>query len=91
MLHLEYTGKFFKYAKKLPVKQQTKLINLLDLLSKNPFNKKLHTKPLTGKLIGFYSFRITREWRVIFKFMTSKNIQLIFTGHRKDIYKKKLR
>ncbi|HDH31673.1 MAG TPA: hypothetical protein ENH26_02770 [Candidatus Wolfebacteria bacterium] len=55
--------------------------------SKNPFNSKLHTKPLIGKLKGFYSFRITRGWRVIFNFLNHQKIFLIDVAHRKDIYK----
>lgn len=88
MLDIEYSSKFIKLAKKLPFDKQTKLADLIILLSKNPFHQKLHSKPLSGKLIGFYSFRITREWRVIFQFSSSKNIKLLLVGHRKDIYKK---
>ncbi len=88
MLDIEYNSRFIKLAKKLPLDKQAKLADLIELLSENPFHQKLHSKPLSGKLIGFYSFRIAREWRVIFQFKSSKNIILLLIGHRKDIYKK---
>ncbi len=88
MIKLVYGSHFLKSAKKLPPSIQNKLAVKLELLQKNPFHHLLHTKPLTGKLFGFYSFRITREWRVIFQFLDTENIKLIEVGHRKDIYKK---
>ncbi len=90
MLNIEYSSKFIKIVKKLPVDKQVKLADLIVLLSKNPFHQKLHSKQLSGKLIGFYSFRITREWRVIFQFISSKNIKLLLVGQRKNIYKKSI-
>jgi len=87
MVTVRYGDHFFRSAKKLPRKQQEKLAVLIELLSANPFNPKLHTKHLTGKLSGLYSFRITRDWRVIFQFVSSQEIQLIEVANRKDIYR----
>lgn len=86
-IELQYTKQFLKSARKLPHSQQQKLANLLDLLQEKPFTALLHTKPLTGELTGFYSFRITREWRVIFQFLSPTTIALIEVAHRKDIYR----
>ena len=87
MVTLVYSKYFLSQAKKLPKPQQEKLAELLDLLSSNPFHSKLHTKHLTGKLSGLFSFRITRDWRVIFQFLSAEKIKLINIGHRKEIYK----
>lgn len=87
MIELIYTNHFLKASKKLPILIQDKLAAKLEILSKNPFHAFLHTKSLTGLLSEFYSFRITREWRVIFCFLNSKTIKLIDVAHRKDIYK----
>jgi addiction module RelE/StbE family toxin len=87
MVSLAHTNSFLKSARKLPISQQNKLAELLEILQANPFHQKLHTKNLTGPLTGFYSFRITRDWRVIFQFLTPDKIKLIEIGHRKDIYK----
>ena len=87
MVILVYSNYFLKSARKLPKAQQNKLSKLSETLQKNPFHSQLHTKPLSGKLSGLYSFRITRDWRVIFKFISPDKIQLVDVGHRKDIYK----
>lgn len=87
MIEIFYSDYFIRSAKKIPLAQQEKLAYLLTLLQKNPFHSQLHSKPLTGKLFGFYSFRITRDWRVIFQFISPQKINLVDVGHRKDIYK----
>ena len=88
MLSLVYTNQFLKSVGELPKSQQNKLADLLETLQNNPFDSKLHSKNLTGPLTGFYSFRITRDWRVIFQFLNPDTIKLIEIGHRKDIYRK---
>ena len=88
MMDIVYGKAFLKSVKKLPVRQQRKLAGLLESLCKNPFYPSLHTKQLSGELAGFYSFRITREWRVIFQFINICKVKLVIVGHRKDIYKK---
>jgi len=87
MVQLIYSRHFLKSVKKLPIPIQEKLATKLELLQRNPFHPILHTKPLTGRLFGFYSFRITRDWRVILQFLAPEVIQLIEVGHRKDIYR----
>jgi len=83
---ITYGKSFLKSAKKLPFQQQKKLADLISLLQKNPFNSLLHTKSLSGPLSGLYSFKITRDWRVIFQFLDENTIKLLLVGHRKDIY-----
>jgi addiction module RelE/StbE family toxin len=83
-----YDNNFIKSAKKLPPKLKIKLDKLIDKLKVNPFHTFLHTKHLSGQLSGLLSFRITRDWRVIFKFVEPDLIQLVETASRKDIYRK---
>ncbi|MBI2459523.1 MAG: type II toxin-antitoxin system RelE/ParE family toxin [Parcubacteria group bacterium] len=52
-----------------------------------PFHPLLHAKRLSGKLAGLLSFRITRDWRVIFQFNDPETIQLLRVKHRKDVYR----
>ena len=86
-IELFYTKQFLKSAKKLPLKQQVKLARLLETLRNQPFSPILHTKPLSGPLTGFYSFRITRDYRVIFQFISPRAIKLIDAANRKEIYR----
>jgi addiction module RelE/StbE family toxin len=87
MMWLEYDRAFIKAAAVLPKAQQRKLAGLIEQLRKNPFNPLLHSKPLSGSLSGFFSFRITRDWRVIFQFLDADTIRLLDVAHRKDMYR----
>ena len=81
-----YTENFTKNVRKLDLKQQAKLTELVVLLKKNPFNPQLHVKKLSGKLSRVYSLRINRDIRALFKFLSPDGIILYDIGHRKDIY-----
>lgn len=87
MWQIVYTAKFLKSAKRLPKQTKQKLAQKLEVLRSDPFNLLLHTKALSGTLSGFYSFRITRDWRVIFYFPANKQIKVIEVAHRKNIYR----
>lgn len=87
MIHIVYGSNFLKSVARLPRNAQKKLARILALLQENPFHPKLHTKHLTTHLTGFLSFRITRDWRVIFRFLDEETLQLLRAAHRKDIYK----
>lgn len=82
-----YSKEFLKSAKKLPTAQQRKLAALLEYMQEDPFHSLLHSKRLSGELAGLLSFRITREWRVIFLFEDPDQIRLLRAEHRKDIYR----
>lgn len=87
MLEIVYHSHFLKSARNLPKAQQVKLAVLIEHLQKNPYDPRLHTKHLSSPLIGLLSFRITRDWRVVFQFIDENTIQLIETAHRKDVYR----
>ena len=87
MITIIYGDRFFRSVQKLSKKQRVKLAKLLTILQQNPFDTRLHTKHLSGPLVGLFSFRITRDWRVIFQFLSSNQTKLIDIGHRKEIYR----
>lgn len=87
MIRIIYSNAFLKSARKLPKKLKVKLAESITLLQINPFDPTLHTKYLSGQLAGLLSFRITRDWRVIFKFIEPDLVQLIGVANRKDIYR----
>lgn len=87
MIEINFRKDFRKSTKLLSDKQRDKLANLVVLLKQNPFHPKLHTKSLGGSLAGLFSFRITRDWRVMFTFVSPKKILVLQVRHRKDIYR----
>ena len=87
MIRIVYTKQFRKSAKPLSDKLRNKLAELVFILRENPYDSRLHTKRLSGELAGFLSFRITRDWRVIFQFNDPTTVQLLRVRNRKDIYR----
>lgn len=86
MIKLIFTKRVLRESRKLPTKLQEKLGSRFEILKEDPFHPILRTKLLSGNLSGFYSFRITREWRVIFQFLTPDIIKVLHIGHRKYVY-----
>ena len=84
---LVYHLRFSKSAEVLSHKHLAKLGVLIERLREDPYDPLLHTKHLSEPFIGMLSFRISRDWRVAFKFLDDKTIQLIRVKHRKDIYR----
>lgn len=84
---IEYHRVFVKNFKKLPGHIKDKAIYLEEIFKTDPFSPILKTKPLKGEFSHLYSFRITREYRIIFE-ITAHNLVVFYNvGHRKDIYR----
>ena len=83
-----YDSDFLKDIKQLPTEAQRKLSELIELLRGNAFDPRLHTKPLSVPLQGTFTFRITRDYRVAFKFRGAHLIQLLLADKRDKIYER---
>lgn len=86
-----YGPGFFKDVDSLPKEAKQKLADLIQILADNVFDPHLHTKQLGPPLKDKYSFRIMRDWRAGFKFLSSNRIQLLIADHRDKIYKRMAR
>jgi len=86
-MQVTYDKTFLKSVQKIPAAQQRILARKLELLQQNPYDSRLHTKALSTPLTGIYSFRITREYRVLFRFIDPEIIFLVTAKHRKDVYR----
>ena len=68
-LNIHYTSDFRKSYRRLPNRIQD-IIDRKDALFREiPFHPSLRTHKLHGPLAGLWSFRITREYRVLFEFI----------------------
>ena len=81
-----YDKDFLKDVGKLPIGEQEKLAELLERMAEDAFHPLLHTKSLSAPLQGMFAFRITRGYRVGFKFLTPDTIQLLAADRRDKIY-----
>ncbi|OGJ01304.1 hypothetical protein A3I95_02290 [Candidatus Nomurabacteria bacterium RIFCSPLOWO2_02_FULL_44_12] len=79
------TNRYKRITATLPVKARKILVEQEILLIENIFHPKLHTKKLKIPGIPVFSFRITRNYRGIFR-IDGEYVILSAIGHRKDIY-----
>lgn len=56
------------------------------IFRQNPRDPRLHLKPLKGRLKGLFSFRVTRNYRVLLAWQDKENILFYEIGDRKFIY-----
>ncbi|MEK7192203.1 MAG: hypothetical protein AAB646_01655 [Patescibacteria group bacterium] len=83
-----YDKDFLKDVRKLPAELQDKLAQLLEIFRENIFDSRLHTKPLSVPLQGMFSFRITRDYRVGFKFIAQRVVKLLVADRRDNTYQR---
>ncbi|MEK7623964.1 MAG: hypothetical protein AAB408_04865 [Patescibacteria group bacterium] len=77
---------FDKKLKKLPDIIQEFYQEQETIFRKNWRDPRLHTKKLTGHPLAF-SFRITRQYRVLFSFIDSDTAFFTTIAHRRDVYR----
>jgi addiction module RelE/StbE family toxin len=58
----------------------------MELFSKTPFDRRLRTHKLSGKLEDLWAFSVTYDCRVIFKFLDGDEILLIDIGGHDEVY-----
>ncbi len=85
-MKLFYAQEFKKCFKKLPPMIQRLYRKQEIHFRKNWRDSRLHTKRLVGHA-SLFSFRVTREYRVLFVLIESDIVLLTTIGHRKDIYR----
>ncbi len=81
------TEEFIKQYQKLPKAIQKKAERQQKLFLKNPLYPSLHTEKLQPKDKEIWSFRIDREYRIIFRFLSSDEVILLTCGHHSWIYR----
>ncbi len=64
-----------------------KFWNALELFSDNPFDSRLKTHKLTGKLDGLWALSVDYDCRIVFKFLkTPDEVLLIDIGSHDEVY-----
>ncbi len=83
---IHYTSNFIKGFKSLPKKIKELAAQQESIFRADPNDPRLHLKALKGKLKGLYSFRVTRNYRVLFTWKDKENVLFYEIGDRKFIY-----
>ncbi|MBI2038839.1 MAG: type II toxin-antitoxin system mRNA interferase toxin, RelE/StbE family [Candidatus Niyogibacteria bacterium] len=72
-MKIVYSRKFARDYRSLPLRIQAMTERRETIFIKNPFDRRLKTHKLSGRLKGCWSFSIDQKYRIIFEFV-SENI-----------------
>lgn len=86
MIDILTTATFDQLFQSLPTKIQLKAATKTELFRENPFNPILRTEKLHPPKHDVWSFRVNIHYRIVFKFIGSKQAEFRFIGHHNKIY-----
>jgi len=89
MLKISFDESFKRaYKKKIKgnINLEQKFRNKLEILKNNPFDSRLKTHKLSGKLKDLWSFSIEYDQRVVFYFIDPDKIVFIDIGNHDQVY-----
>lgn len=69
-----YSKKFAKSYKRLPKEIKLLAEKREEIFRQNPFDSRLKTHKLSGKLKDHYSFSIAYNWRIVFHFVDDNTV-----------------
>lgn len=78
--------RFVKNWSKLDLKIKNKIVGKIDIFLGDPYLPSLKTHKLTGKLKDFWSFSVSYQLRILFRFCQDNIIEFIDIGGH-EIYK----
>ncbi|MDP3735312.1 MAG: type II toxin-antitoxin system YoeB family toxin [bacterium] len=87
MLEIRYTPEFKKRYGELPGAVQKKAERRENVFRQNPFHPALRTEKLEPRRKEYWSFRIDRTYRILFRFRDQNTIYFLTCGHHKWIYR----
>ncbi len=87
MLEIFLTEEFQKRYLNLPQNIQKKAEKQEKLFRKNPFYLSLHTEKLEPKSKQVWSFRINKQYRILFRFINGNKVLYLTVGRHDWIYK----
>jgi len=87
MIEVKYSRNFLKVAAKLPTKIYQKLEEQDSVFRQDPQDPRLRGKALTGQLKGLYSFRVSRNYRVLYRPLGQGRFLFYDVDDRKNIYR----
>jgi addiction module RelE/StbE family toxin len=89
MIEIAFSSSFKRAFKKSVVGNaglETKFWERVELFRNNPFDPKLRTHKLSGKLKDLWSFSIEYDLRVIFSFAEQNKVIFVDIGGHKEVY-----
>ncbi len=73
-MRIYYSSKFAREYKKLPLNVKESAEKKEDVFRQNPFDPRLKTHRLAGKLKRFWSFSVDHKLRIVFEIVDEKTV-----------------
>jgi len=86
-MKIDYTVKFEKQYLALPKQIKVKVEKQENIFRNNPFHPSLHTEKLAPKSKQVWSFRVDKNYRIIFRFLEKDLVLLLNIGTHDWIYR----
>ncbi len=87
MINIFYAPEFRKRYHGFPLAVQRKAERREIIFRKNPFHPSLKTEKLEPRAKEYWSFRIDRSYRIIFRFSEEGRVVFLSCGHHNWIYR----
>ena len=87
MIDIFYTPEFKRRYQELPLHIQKKAERREKLFRENAFYPSLMTEKLAPREKEYWSFRIDRSYRILFRFRNPKGVIFMTCGHHNWIYR----
>lgn len=85
-MEVKYSSKFYRAYKKLPIAIKLKAEKQERIFRRDPFDIRLKTHKLSGKLNDFWSFSVDYSFRIVFQFADDNLVYFHDIGDH-DVYK----
>lgn len=79
-MKIYYSSKFAREYKNLSPSVKQKAEKKENIFRKDPFDKRLETHKLSGRLKDFWAFSIDHKYRIIFEFVNEKTVWFHLVG-----------
>ena len=87
MTEIYYTEEFHRRYAELPLPIQKKAERRERVFRENPFHPSLRTEKLQPAEKEYWSFRVDRDYRIIFRFGEKNKVYFVTCGHHHWIYR----
>ncbi len=81
-----FSSHYARAAKKVPREFFSIINHKVGIFHNDPFHRFLHTHKLDGKLSGHHAFSITRDYRIIFRFIDATTVIFESIGTHDEVY-----
>ncbi len=88
MFEIFLTNEFIEKYKKLPKSIKLKAEKQEKIFRQNPFHPSLHTEKLEPRNKALWSFRVDKNYRIIFRFLDKNKVVFLTIGSHDWIYKR---